>query len=159
MPSRTLDLHGKTWAEALAEFREFYNAAVPAAGNSDCASWALEVVHGYGSTGTGGRLRTSLRAYLERQRQAGLLTYRTGEEADGNPGHTLVTGLGPLPTAGDDLAEAIWEHCVRPQTSRKIMNAFRRHGDPQVREALRELESQKRLRPMTIGREKGYVAV
>ncbi len=156
MPSRTLDLHGKTWAEALAEFREFYNAAVLAV---DGGGGALEVVHGYGSTGTGGRLRTSLRTYLERQRRAGLLTYQTGEAADGNPGHTLVTGLEPLPPAGADLAEAIGEYCARPQTSRKILNAFRRHGDPQVRQALRELESQKRLRPVTIGREKGYVAV
>ena len=155
MPSRIIDLHGKTWAEALTEFREFYNEAVPAGSGGA----ALEVVHGYGSTGSGGRLRTSLRNYLERQSQAGILTYRTGEAVDGNPGHTLVTGLKPLPAAGADLAEAIWEHCARPQTTRKIMNAFRRHGDPQVQQALRDLESQKRLRPMTVGREKGYVAV
>lgn len=146
----TLDLHGKTWAEALTAFREFYAAAAPGA--------ALEVVHGYGSTGSGGILRTRLRSYLERQSQAGLLTYQTGEAADGNPGHTLVVRLNPLPAAGDDLAAAILNYCARPQTARKILNHFRRHGDPQVRQAIRELTAQKRLRSATIGREKGYVA-
>ena len=156
MPSQTLDLHGKTWAEALVEFRDFYSAAVRAHPNRGVS---LEVVHGYGSSGQGGRLRTSLRNYLERQSQAGLLSYRTGEAVDGNPGHTLVTTLKPLPAAGDDLAESIWEYCLRPQTDRKVMNRFRRHGDPQVRKSIRDLESQKRLRTTTVGRERGYAAV
>ena len=146
----TLDLHGKTWAEALTAFREFYAAAAPGT--------ALEVVHGYGKSGSGGRLRVSLRNYLERQSQAGLLTYQPGEAADGNPGHTLVIRLKPLPAAGDDLAEAVWLYCARPQTARKIMNHFRRHGDPQVRQAIQQLTAQKRLRSASIGREKGYVA-
>ena len=154
MPARKLDLHGKTWAEALAEFRDFYNAAWAGSGGVQ-----LEVVHGYGSTGQGGRLLVSLRNYLERQSQAGLLSYRTGEAVDGNPGHTLVTTLKPLPGAGDDLADSIWEYCARPQTDRKIMNRFRRHGDPQVRQAIRDLEAQKRLRAVTVGRGKGYQAV
>ena len=151
MPSHTLDLHGKTWAEALTEFREFYAAAAAGA--------ELEVVHGYGSTGAGGRLRTSLRSYLERQSQAGRLTYRPGEAVDGNQGHTLITRLQPLPAAGDDLADDIWLYCARPQTTRKIMNHFRRHGDPQVSQALRELVAQKRLQTVTVGREKGYAVV
>ena len=150
MSSAMLDLHGKTWAEALTAFREFYAAAAPGA--------TLEVVHGYGSSGSGGRLRVSLRNYLERQSRAGLLTYQTGEAADGNQGHTLVVKLKPLPSAGADLAEDILIYCARPQTARKILNHFRRHGDPQVRQAIRELTAQKRLRAVAIGREKGYVA-
>ena len=156
MPSRNLDLHGKTWAEALTEFREFYNMTARAHPGGGVQ---LEVVHGYGSSGQGGRLLTSLRSYLERQSQAGLLSYRTGEEADGNPGHTLVTTLKPLPAAGEDLADGIWEFCARPQSHRKVMNRFRRHGDPQVQQALRDLQGQRRLRAVTVGREKGYEAV
>ena len=156
MPSRTLDLHGKTWAESLAEFRDLYNGAVR---SHPSGGVQLEVVHGYGSTGQGGRLQTSLRNYLERQSRAGLLSYRTGEAVDGNPGHTLVTTLKPLPAAGDDLADSIWEFCANPQSHRKVMNRFRRHGDPQVQRALRELRGQKRLKPVTVGREKGYQAV
>ena len=156
MPSRTLDLHGKTWAESLAEFRDFYNGAARSHPNGGVQ---LEVVHGYGSTGQGGRLQTSLRSYLERQSRAGLLSYRTGEAADGNPGHTLVTTLKPLPAAGDDLADSIWEFCAHPQSHRKVMNRFRRHGDPQVQKAVRDLQGQKRLKSVTVGREKGYEAV
>ena len=156
MPSRTLDLHGKTWAESLAEFRDFYNEA---ARSHPKGGVLLEVVHGYGSTGQGGRLQTGLRSYLERQSKAGLLSYRTGEVVDNNPGHTLVTTHKPLPAAVDDLADGIWEFCAHPKSHRKVMNNFRRHGDPQVNQALRELQGQKRLKPVTVGREKGYQAV
>ena len=156
MPSCTLDLHGKTWAEALTEFRDFYNAA---ARNHPAGGVQLEVVHGYGSTGQGGRLLTSLRSYLERQAQAGLLSYRAGETVDGNPGHTWITTLKPLPAAGDDLADGIWEFCARPQSHRKVMNRFRRHGDPQVQQAIQQLQGRKRLQAVTVGREKGYQAV
>ena len=156
MPSRKLDLHGKTWAEALTEFRDFYNSAARA---HPSGGVQLEVVHGYGSTGQGGRLHTSLRSYLERQSQAGLLSYRPGEAADGNPGHTLVITLKPLPAAGDDLGDSIWEFCARPQSHRKVMNRFRRHGDPQVQQAIRDLVGQKRLQAVAVGREKGYRAV
>ena len=156
MSSSKLDLHGKTWAEALSEFRDFYNLAARAHPGGGVQ---LEVVHGYGSTGQGGRLLKSLRTFLERQSQAGLLSYRTGEAVDGNPGHTLVTTLKPLPAAGDDLADGIWEFCARPQSHRKVMNSFRRHGDPQVQQAIRQLQGQKRLIAVTVGREKGYQAV
>ena len=65
--ARTLDLHGLTWTEAQAAFIDFYNGAVrQASGN---AGSRLDVVHGYGSTGTGGVLRTRLRGFLERLRQ------------------------------------------------------------------------------------------
>ena len=156
MPSHKLDLHGKSWAEALSEFRDFYNLAARAHPGGGVQ---LEVVHGYGSTGQGGRLLTGLRTYLERQSQAGLLSYRTGEAVDGNPGHTLVTTLKPLPAAGDDLADGIWQFCAKPQTHRKVMNNFRRHGDPQVRQAIRQLQGRKRLQAVTVGREKGYQAI
>ena len=156
MPSHKLDLHGKTWAEALSEFRDFYNVAARAHPGGGVQ---LEVVHGYGSTGQGGRLLKGLRSYLERQSQAGLLSYRSGEAVDGNPGHTLVTTLKPLPAAGDDLGNDIWEFCARPQSHRKVMNSFRRHGDPQVQQAIRRLQGQKRLIAVTVGREKGYQAL
>lgn len=61
--ARTIDLHGLTWTEAQAAFIEFYNGAVRQAGGK---AGSLNVVHGYGSTGTGGVLRTRLRGFLER---------------------------------------------------------------------------------------------
>ena len=57
---RTLDLHGLTWAEAEASFIEFYNQTVRQAGKD---AVRLDVVHGYGSSGTGGvwRIRVQYR--------------------------------------------------------------------------------------------------
>jgi hypothetical protein len=46
-------------------------------------SWgaaAIKIIHGYGSTGKGGRIRTETRRYLDRQKQSGQIRdYITGE--------------------------------------------------------------------------------
>ena len=62
LDSRDLDLHGKTWPEALEEFVEAYNKAVQPGGHT-CR--ILRVIHGYGSTGGPGILRTRFRKFLE----------------------------------------------------------------------------------------------
>jgi hypothetical protein len=42
---------------------------------------AIKLIHGYGSTGKGGVIRTETRAYLERQKKRGIIKYFiTGEE-------------------------------------------------------------------------------
>jgi len=133
-----LDLHGKTWAEAKADFIESYNWAAGHSGREP-----LDVVHGYGSTGQGGVIRGRLRAFLERYPSH--LSYRPGEEVDGNSGHTIVTPVRPLPTEKDQLAEEIWEYCSQPRTMSRVMGKFRKHGDPRVKCALDDLVSHHRL--------------
>jgi hypothetical protein len=149
--SRELDLHGQTWSEALAAFVEFYNDAVQEGAGS------LDVVHGYGSTGEGGVLRTRLRAFLQRYEEH--LEFRPGEAVDGNQGHTIVVPLQPLPSTEDALAEQVWAYCERAKGRSKIIGKFRRHGEPRVIEAIRALERQKRLRTVNKGRVKSYEAV
>lgn len=149
-----IDLHGKTWTEALAEFIDCYNRAMPAGGG---AAAALDVVHGYGSTGPGGVIRTRLRAFLDKYPQ--FLEYQTGELADGNQGHTIVKPLQRLPDTGELLAEQIWEYCEIPRTVNKIAGRFRRYGDPQVQQVIRTLQKQGRLCQVSKGRFKEYVAV
>ncbi len=150
MPS--IDFHGKTWSESLAAFIDLYNRSVHAGG-----SGSVDVVHGYGSSGAGGVLRTRIRAFLEKHPQR--LQFKPGEELDGNPGHTLVVPLQRLPDTGELLAEQVWEYCERPRTLNKITGRFRRHGDPQVLQAIRSLEAQRRLRATNRGRVKVYEAV
>jgi hypothetical protein len=42
---------------------------------------ALKIIHGYGSSGTGGRLRIEIRKYLNSQKKKGaILDFITGEE-------------------------------------------------------------------------------
>ena len=151
---RILDLHGLTWAEAEAAFIEFYNQTFRQAGKD---SVGLDVVHGYGSTGTGGVLLTRLRGFLGRYESC--LDFQTGEKVDGNPGHTIVVPLKPLPSLRDQLSQDIWDFCDRPRSQSKIIGKFRRHGETAVLSSIKTLEKQKRLRPSNQGAHKLYQAV
>ena len=113
---RILDLHGLTWAEAEASFIEFYNQTVCQAGKD---AVRLDVVHGYGSTGTGGVLSIRLRRFLGRNESH--LDFQTGEKVDGNPGHTIVVPLKPLPSLREQLFQDIWDFCDRPRSQSKII--------------------------------------
>ena len=149
-----LDLHGLTWAEAEASFIEFYNQTLRQAGKD---SVGLDVVHGYGSTGTGGVLRTRLRGFLGRYESC--LDFQTGEKVDGNPGHTIVVPLRPIPSLLDQLSQDIWNFCDRPRSRSKIIGKFRRHGQTAVLSTIKTLEKQKRLRPSNQGAHNLYQAV
>ncbi len=149
-----LDLHGKTWAEALREFVDAYNRAVQPGGH---ACRTLTVIHGYGSTGSGGVLRTRFRRFLERH--GSRLEFTPGEKVSLNPGYTLVTPKYPLPGADAALCELVWDYCEQPKTLSKIVGQFRRFGNPQVQQAVRSLEGQKRLRKTVKARNSLYQAV
>ncbi len=140
MDNLELDLHGKTWAEALEDFVEAYNGSIKG-GRS--GGRALHVIHGYGSAGGPGILRTRFRKFLERQ--GSRLEFTLGERTDGNPGYTIVKPLQPLPGADSALAELICDYCELPKTLSKIVGQFRRYGTPRVQRALKSLEAQKRL--------------
>ena len=151
---RILDLHGLTWAEAEASFIEFYNQTLRQVGKG---AVGLDVVHGYGSTGTGGVLRTRLRGFLGRYESC--LDFQTGEKVDGNPGHTIVVPLKPLPSLLDQLSQDIWDFCDRPRSQSKIIGKLRRHGQTAVLSTIKTLEKQKRLRPSNQGAHNLYQAV
>ena len=149
----TVDMHGKTWHEALADFIDVYNRTARTASGSAAT---LDVVHGYGSTGEGGVLRRRFRTFLAKYPTC--LRYEIGEDVDGNAGHTLVLPLARLPDTGGLLAEQVWEYCESPRTVSKIAGRFRRHGDRQVQQAIRTLQKQGRLRTVSKGRYKEYAA-
>ena len=87
MDNLELDLHGKTWAEALEEFVDAYNRAVQPGGH---ACRTLTVIHGYGASGNGGVLRTRFRKFFEKHES--LMEFTPGEKVSvTNPGYTLVT--------------------------------------------------------------------
>lgn len=154
MENLDLDVHGKTWAEALQEFVEAYNKAVQPGGH---ACRTLRVIHGYGSTGGPGILRTRFRNFFERNE--GRLEFKPGEKADGNPGYTTVTPKYPLPGADATLCELVRDYCEQPKTMSKIVGQFRRYGTPRVQQAVRSLESQKRLRKAARAKNSLYQAV
>ncbi len=154
MENLDLDVHGKTWAEALQEFVDAYNKAVQPGGH---ACRTLRVIHGYGSTGGPGILRTRFRKFFERHEAR--LEFTLGEKTDGNPGYTTVTPKYPLPGADAALCELVWDYCEQPKTMSRIVGQFRRYGDPRVQQAVHSLEGQKRLRKAARAKNSVYQAV
>ena len=149
----SIDLHGRTWSEALIELIATYNRTLATGPSSE----VIEVVHGYGSTGTGGSLRRRVRSFLASHSDR--LEFQSGEDTDGNPGHTMVLPVQPLPEVSDLLAEQVLEYCETARTQSKIAGKFRRYGDPTVIKAIRSLEKQGRLRAVNKGRNKAYEAI
>lgn len=153
---REIDLHERTWYEALPAFVALYNEVVQRAAGG--AAGTLDVIHGYGSTGTGGVLRKRLQNFLQEQARQGRLEFTPGEHVDANLGHTLVQPIQPLPAAHEMLAEEVWSYCQRPRTLTKISGKFRRHGEPSVKAAISSLVRQRRLTMVGKGSRKTYEA-
>ncbi|MGB8260047.1 MAG: Smr/MutS family protein [Terracidiphilus sp.] len=59
-PSRSIDLHQRTVRQAIADFIAFYNGCLRQGYRG-----RIDVIHGYGSSGTGGLIKAELRAFLE----------------------------------------------------------------------------------------------
>ena len=154
MDTLDLDLHGKTWPEALEEFVDAYNRAVQPGGHA-CRN--LKVIHGYGSNGSGGVLRTRFRRLFEGNQER--LEFTPGEKIGVNPGFTLVTPRYALPGADAALCQLVLDYCEQPKTMGKIVGQFRRYGNPRVQQAVRSLEGQKRLSKMAQAKNSVYQAV
>lgn len=151
-----LDVHGLTWVEALAAFKEAYASVLQQPAG---AGRAVAVIHGYGST-TEGRsvIKQRLRGYLARQ--GARLEYTPGEDLDGNPGHTLVTAVRPLPDDAEELEERILDYCQQPRPLQSIAGEFRRYGAPKVQQAVKALQAQPPLlRKFSKGRHDHYETV
>ena len=134
--SNELDLHGYTQVEAIEALVRFYNARVRKGDRR-----RFDVIHGYGSSGTGGTLRQRVRSFLSRF--ADCLCFEPGENySPANPGKTMVIPLRELPDTLDMLAEEILEYCATARTMSKISGKFRRHGDVKIQASMRTLEKQ-----------------
>ena len=81
--SRSIDLHKLTVAEAIREFVRFYNGCVRSGYRG-----RLEVIHGYGSSGSGGVIREELRRYLKAHE--GIFGEFLAGESLRNPGVTIL---------------------------------------------------------------------
>ena len=140
MTIKQLDLHGMTQREAIEKFVREANAALERAG----MPVKMRVVHGYGSTGEGGAIRQRLRGFCDSHSDRA--TYIRGEEAERNPGLTIVTLSCALPDARERLGDAIVAYCARPKAMDRIAGRFRREGGSAVADAVRDLAKRGRLR-------------
>lgn len=135
-----IDLHGLTRIEAIEAFVEFYNSRVKK-GNLT----PFNVIHGYGSSGVGGVLRSRIRGFLANFSDK--LEFDSGSNPfEFNPGITRVIPRKPLPDAVDLLSEEILEYCDTPKAVSKITGKLRRYGESKVLNAIKQLEKQGRLK-------------
>lgn len=148
-----IDLHGLLTAEAIDAFIGYYNERV---GRGDCGR--ILVIHGYGSTGEGGKIRTRLRTFLAGHGEC--LSFEPGEHlSGGNLGTTFVFPRKPLPSALDALSNEILEFCRIPKTKSKIAGKFHIAGETSVQAALQSLEKKKCLAVTYKGIHKVYTKI
>ncbi|MEA3266129.1 MAG: Smr/MutS family protein [Candidatus Fermentibacteria bacterium] len=127
-----LDLHGYQVVEAIDIFVQHYNQRVKRGDLSP-----ISVIHGYGSTGEGGRIRTALLKFL--QTSDGNLSFQ--QEA-WNPGKTVIYPEKVLPSGAGIVSSEIVAYCHLPRSESKILGKFRRFGDLNVKNTLRRLVKQ-----------------
>ncbi len=134
-----IDLHGLLVAEAIEAFIEYYNDRVRGGDYR-----RILVIHGYGSTGEGGKIRTRLRSFLAGH--DAYLSFEHGEHlSGGNLGSTFVFPRNPLPSPLDALSNEILDYCRSPKTKSKIAGKFRGAGEAKIQACLQNLEKKKLL--------------
>lgn len=147
-----IDLHGLTPHQALENFIAVYNAELLNGSRAE-----IKVVHGYGSTGEGGKIRSLLRRYLNQYEPVRVSVF-TGENQDGNPGYTTVLPRDLLPGLDELLTEEILHYCQVAKSEDKISGKFRDYGALLIKKTLKRLESEKKLEVAWKGKYKTYQA-
>lgn len=131
-----IDLHEMTVSEALDYFIGTYNSN---------KGQSLKIIHGYGSTGVGGRIRSAVRNFIQSNNNC-FSRVEYGENIDRNQGYTIVYYRSTLPEKDDQLKEKIITYCtISPKTKEKIAGEFRNFGTGAVTQAVKELVSTGRL--------------
>ncbi|MFA7124049.1 MAG: Smr/MutS family protein [Candidatus Delongbacteria bacterium] len=131
-----IDLHEMTVSEALDYFIGTYNSN---------KGQSLKIIHGYGSSGVGGRIKSAVRNFIESNRSC-FSRIEFGETLDRNQGYTIVCYKSELPDSSDILKDKIRDYCtISSKTKEKIAGEFRRFGTGLVNQSVKELVSTGRL--------------
>jgi len=149
-PKYELNLHGYHMNEALNIFLTFYNNQI-SMDKKDC----FRLIHGYGSSGQGGKIRVRLRQFLKEHSEC--VSYKTGEEIENNPGATWIYPKSILPSFENLLESKILDFCSSPKTQKKIAGQFRVYGDQQVSQAIKNLIKQNLLSMIWKGKHKCFI--
>jgi len=144
-----INLHGYTVDKALDHFI------------TTCNFWRQKnkdieicIIHGYGSGGEGGKIRSSIRKYLSQQKDK--IEWSKGEQINGNAGVTFVKLGQELPEPYENLAQDILKYCITPKTKKKIASYFRKHGDQRTLKAIKYLEKNNQLKIVWKGKHKCF---
>lgn len=132
-----IDLHDKTTEEAINFFIEKYNEAV-----KRNYKGPIYVIHGYGSSGKGGKIKKVFHKYLKENSQ--YLRF----EFDSNPGAVIVYPKKKLPTTLSVLEEDILKFCsISPKSLSKIeSNFFKKASAAEIKKIINSLVKKQLLR-------------
>ena len=144
-----INLHDYLAGEALETFISYYNREV-----SHTAFGSIKVIHGWGSSGTGGIIRTMLRGLLKKYPDK--VEFVTGEDRSDDQGYTIVYPLSSLPTLEEHISDEICRFCSQPKTEEKIVGEFRTYGEPRIKQAVKQLQRHKKLEVVWKGKYKCY---
>ncbi len=148
-PMRELDLHGLTVDEAIKTFIDHFNRHVRSSREP------LRIIHGWGSSGEGGKIRREFRQFLAEATDS--LDWQPGEDFEGNLGVTIVYPRKVLHARENQLAEALANFCSTPRTESKITGEFRRHDAREIKQAIRTLIRQGRIKEIMKGAHTAYL--
>lgn len=116
-----IDLHDKTTNEAIDFFIEKYNLFI-----KNKKKGYMYVIHGYGSSGKGGKIKRVFHKYLKENSK--FLKY----EFDSNPGAVIVYPKKILPTKLSVLEKDIVEFCsINSKSISKIESKFIKRAESQ----------------------------
>lgn len=141
-----IDLHGYQVVEAIDIFVKHYNGMVKEGDHSP-----ISVIHGYGSSGSGGRIKRALLKLLETS--VGTLSF---QQDAWNPGKTVIYPMKVLPEGAGIISSEILEYCLLQRSESKILGKFRQFGDLKVKNTLRRLVKQGVLAKSRKGRHTVY---
>jgi hypothetical protein len=101
-------------------------------------------------------IRIKLRSLLDQHLDK--LRYEVGDNY-GDPGWTWVYPKVRLPDQRERMATAILTYCIEGKTEEKILREFNKSGEPQVKQAVRSLAKQGKLKTVNKGSKVLYQTV
>ncbi len=143
---KIIDMHELKVEEALNKFIKLYN-------ENDIGK--IKVIHGYGSSGKGGKIKKKIRSFLDKNLDC--LEYETGEWINGNRGYTIVQKKKRLPDKLDYIKKEILMFCEIPKTKEKIAGKFRKYELEKISKALKQMEKSGELEIVNKGKYKCYI--
>jgi hypothetical protein len=128
-----IDLHHLSVNKAIRVFIEKYNKYYKFENQ-------IEVIHGYGSSGQGGKIKKDFHKFLSKNKE--FLTFEIGL----NPGLTYIYPKKKLPSYESSLEKEILIFCKLPKSLSKIENKFiKKYSINEIKAEIKRLVKKEKL--------------
>lgn len=143
-----IDLHDLTVNDAIKTFIEKYNRLYKQGYRG-----TVEVIHGYGSSGKGGKIKKAFKKFAEEHKKFFKVEYNT------NSGITLIKPISKIPEIRNILENEILEFCKdTPKSAKKIEGEFfKKYETEQIKSAIKSLVKKDELKEILKKRDRVYL--